>query len=226
MLLTKLNWRFHTEKEAQWTKVLRFKYCTRQRVNSRNESKLSSSTIWKGLKKSEAIFREGIKWILGHESNLNFWTDCWSDHGLIRSRIQGPLPQDSINLTIKDLTAPYGWNWSKLPFKLPTEIKADVQAVPVPFVVGSKDELTWEYSTKGDFELKSTYLLASNLREAESFPSSWIWKLQTLPKIQMFLWKCMHNSIGVKNSLASRGIPTDILYPICHDQTESISHAL
>lgn len=90
VLLAKLNWRFHAEKEAQWAKVLRFKYCTRQRVNSRNKSKLSSSPIWKGLKKGEAIFREGIKWIPGHESNLNFWFDCWFDHGPrgpIRSRI-------------------------------------------------------------------------------------------------------------------------------------------
>ena len=28
-LLAKLNWRFHTEKESQWAKVLRFKYCSR-----------------------------------------------------------------------------------------------------------------------------------------------------------------------------------------------------
>ena len=108
-LLAKLNWRLHTKKEAQWAKVLRFKYCTRQRVNSRNKPKLSSSPTWKGLKKGEAIFREGIKWVPWHESSLNFWSDYWSDRSPIKSRIQGPLPQDSANLTIKDLIAPFGW---------------------------------------------------------------------------------------------------------------------
>ena len=116
--------------------------------------------------------------------------------------------------------------WSKLPFELPFEIKADVQAVPVPIVARSKDKLAWKYSTKGEFELKSAYLLASNLMEAESFPGSWILKLQTLPRIQMFFWKCMHSSIGVKNWLASRGIPIDADCLLCYDQAESISHAL
>ena len=39
-LLAKLNKRFHIEKNAPWAKVLKFKYCTRQRINSRNEAKL------------------------------------------------------------------------------------------------------------------------------------------------------------------------------------------
>ena len=30
-LLAKLNWRFHTEKNAPWVKVLKFKYCNRDR---------------------------------------------------------------------------------------------------------------------------------------------------------------------------------------------------
>ena len=71
-LLAKLNWRFHIEEESQWAKVLRFKHGSRQWINSRNESKLPSSSTWKGLKKGEAIFKKGIKWVPGYESNLNF----------------------------------------------------------------------------------------------------------------------------------------------------------
>lgn len=71
-LLTKLNWRFHTEKNASWAKVLKYKYCTRQRINLRNEAKLPSSPIWKSLKKGKDVFKKGIKWTPSHESNLNF----------------------------------------------------------------------------------------------------------------------------------------------------------
>ena len=39
-LLAKLNWRFHTESNAMWAKVLKLKYGTRQRINARDESKL------------------------------------------------------------------------------------------------------------------------------------------------------------------------------------------
>ena len=36
----------------------------------------------------------------------------------------------------------------------------------------------------------------------------------------------MRNSNVVKECLAKRGIPLNTSYPLCHDQTESISHAL
>ena len=74
--------------------------------------------------------------------------------------------------------------------------------------------------------MKSAYLLATNQMEADSFSGSWIWKLQTLPRIQMFIWKCMHNSFGVKECLAKRGIPLDTSCPLCLEQPKSISHAL
>ena len=105
-LLAKLNWRFHTERNAPWAKVLKFKYCTRQRINSRNEAKLPMSPVWKGMKRSEEVFKKGVKWIPGHESCLNFWSDCWSNIGPIRPHIQGPLPQDSVNLQVKDVLSP------------------------------------------------------------------------------------------------------------------------
>ena len=39
--------------------------------------------------------------------------------------------------------------------------------------------------------------------------ANWIWKLDTLPKIKTFLWRCVHNSIGVKTCLARRGFGDD-----------------
>ena len=58
-LLAKLNWRFHTESNASWARVLKLKYCNRQRLNSRNENKLPSSRTWTSLKKGEVIFKKG-----------------------------------------------------------------------------------------------------------------------------------------------------------------------
>lgn len=50
--------------------------------------------------------------------------------------------------------------------------------------------------------------------------------LHTLPKIKMFIWKCMHNSIGVNDCFARRGITLDIDCPLCHRKVETIAHAL
>lgn len=167
-----------------------------------------------------------MKWIPGHESSLNFWLDYWLDIGPLRPILQGAILQESINLKIKDVISPYGWNWLVIPFDLPLNIKASIQAVPVPIAVRSCDKLAWKGSLKGDFSSKSAYLLATNPSEFESFSDSWIWKLHTLHKIQMFIEKCMHNSVGVRSCLAERGMPIPTNCPMCHTEPESISHAL
>ena len=53
-------WRFHTERESQWAKVLRLKYCTNQCLNSKNEASLPCSRTWRSMMKGEAIFKKGI----------------------------------------------------------------------------------------------------------------------------------------------------------------------
>ena len=50
-LLAKLNWRFHSEKDSLWARVLRNQYCTRRRTSLANSNKLPCSRVWKGMKK-------------------------------------------------------------------------------------------------------------------------------------------------------------------------------
>ncbi|XP_075636557.1 uncharacterized protein LOC142608762 [Castanea sativa] len=135
-LLAKLNWRFHTEMDAPWANVLKYKYCTRQRINSRNEARLPSSPIWKAIKKG------------------------------------GPLPQDSFNLKLKDVTSLGRWDWSKIPFNIPSEIRDEIQAIPIPLLARNNDKLAWKFSPKGCFDMRSAYLIANNLVEDVTFAGS------------------------------------------------------
>ena len=100
-------------------KVLRLKYCTHQRLNSRYEANLLYSRTWKSMKKGEDIFRKGIKWISRYESSLSFWHDSWSNMGILRNIIHGPLTIESSNLCIKDVVDLGGWNWDLLHIDLP-----------------------------------------------------------------------------------------------------------
>ena len=59
------------------------------------------------------------------------------------------------------------------------------------------DKLVWSGSPKGTFDLKSTYRIAMGDECIKPFSALWIWKVNTLPRIRTFLWKCAHNSIGV-----------------------------
>ena len=178
------------------------------------------------MKRGEATFKKGLKWIPSHKSNLDFWSDCWSNLDSIRALIQGPLPLESVNLKLKDVISLGRWDWSKIPFSLPLKIKDEIQATPIPIIARNNDKLAWKFSPKGSFDMGSAYLIASNLMDAESIAGSWIWKLQILPRIQMFIWRCMHNSVVVKEVVAKKGILIDTSYPMCHFVSDSLSHAL
>ena len=82
-------------------------------------------------------------------------------------------------------------------------------------------------STHGGFELKSAYQIAIGSEEGASpFSGQWVWKANILPRIQTFVWMCLHSSIGVKECLTKRGVPVDPTCPLCLCEFESIIHAL
>ena len=55
---------------------------------------------------------------------------------------------------------------------------------------------------------------------------SWVWKVDGPPKIQFFLWLCLHNSIPTCEVLGSRGLNLSPTFPICTKGNESIEHML
>ena len=70
-----------------------------------------------------------------------------------------------------------------------------------------EDQLSWILSINGEFESRNAYLLAvGEDLSANDFHGKWAWKIKTLPKIQIFLWKCLYNSLPIKSILTHRGI--------------------
>ena len=119
--------------------------------------------------------------------------------------IQGPLTRGADQWKVYELLLDFSWDWGQIPFELPFKIKSLIQAILIPIMSRGQDRLAWSSNPKGTFDLKSAYSLATAEEASHPFSSSWIWKLDTLPKIRTFLWRCQHNSIGVKSCLARRG---------------------
>lgn len=127
---------------------------------------------------------------------------------------------------MKDIADLGGWKWELVPFALPQDLKLEIQAIPYALAANSMDRIMWRDSPRGDFNMKSAYRLVAGLDPNPIYSGNWIWKLQSLPKIQFFLWKCSHNSIGVNECLAARGVNVDPSCPLCKKEPESILHAL
>ena len=203
-LLAKLNWRLHSKQDALWTQVLKRKYCSSRRINSPNPNKLPYSQVWKGIKKGTTTFLKRARWSVGKDSNLNFWSDSWSEFGPLRSFIRGHIDPDTERLRVKDILVDGSWDWTNITMELPTNLKMKIQATPSAMFAPTEDKLSWSPNPRGVFDLKSAYCLAMD-NEPCQFDGEWIWKAKVLPKINFFVWKCMHNSVGVKSCLVERG---------------------
>ena len=118
------------------------------------------------------------------------------------------------------------WNWDNISFDLPLSIKLEVQTTPFAIAIRREDRLAWKTNSHGKFDLSSAYKLATPNDEDQVFRGHWIWKERINPRIQFFLWKCFHNSIGVNVCLNARGINLDPLCPRCKKEPETIIHML
>lgn len=105
-------------------------------------------------------------------------------------------------------------------------MKLDIQATFFALASKGGDRLVWAASSHGNFDLKSAYKLSKTKKDHQEFLGGWIWKVNIIPKIQYFIWKCFHNSIGVKECLVKKGVLQDPICPICNCAHESILHAL
>ena len=192
-LLAKLNWRFHTEKDALWSQVLRQKYCNNKRVNASNVNRLPCSSIWRAMKKGMDTFNKGVMWTIGRDSTLNFWLDSWMAKGPLRHLIQGQLTREATQLTVKDVLTNAGWQWGQTPFDLPSELKSLIQATPVSAVSRGSDKLAWASNLRGSFDLKSAYTISIGDDNSPRIKLGWVWKIEHK---FTFSWQHFHFIMG------------------------------
>ncbi|KAK9992498.1 hypothetical protein SO802_027483 [Lithocarpus litseifolius] len=172
-------------------------------------------------------FAKGICWGIGNGSRKSVWIDNWIKGQSLRDLIEGPLTRNDMKLTIADIRDNHEWNWENLSFVLPPIIKDKIRAVPCQEFGDEKEVILWKHTKDGEFTVNSAYLqIIGGVGDGHTFGGSWIWKVDTYPKIVSFLWLCLHNSIPVREILAARGINCSKVCPICKEQDESIGHLL
>ena len=100
-------------------------------------------------------------------------------------------------------------------------------ATPISQFADVSDKLSWASSPSGKFDTKNAYSIAyNNSLFQNKFYGNWIWKVDTLPKVQMFTWKCYLGCMLVKDVLYKRGIEIDTICGGCGERHETILHVL
>ena len=97
--------------------------------------------------------------------------------------------------------------------------------VPIP-LTNMEDSFCWGFSSSGDFTTKSaTWRAHENItHDQESWKFNWIWKLNVMPNIRIFLWQLCHNTLPTRANLLRKGIYVDPVCPACLSEIEDIDH--
>ena len=126
------------------------------------------------------------------------WLDFWLPFGRLREFIVGPLNRGEDELSVRQcFDENHIWKPSSISLELPDNMLNAIKATPFSFSSQTNDCLMWAYSKDGLFSLQAAYLIAKGLNPLSlvTQPFIWVWKSETLPKIQFLLWLCLHDSL-------------------------------
>ena len=168
-----------------------------------------------------------MRWKVGNGRSIQFWTDAWC----AEDNLVDLLKLEITNLMEADIkvsefiTSEKQWDTNKLRRYVPNDIVQRIRGIPIPYT-NVEDSFCWGYTGSGDFSTKSaTWRAHENIRrDHPTWPYSWIWKLDVMPKVKIFMWQLCHKALPSRGTLFCRGIPLDPLCPACNTALEDTDH--
>ena len=179
------------------------------------------------MKQGSKVFAQGTKWMMGSHGRLNFWFDKWLSEGNVRSLIEGPLKTKEDQVLVMDLRMGGNGDFTNCSMEFLESIMMILKAVPFPTSHSCTDKIVWATSPSGSFEPKSADEIATGTPNwFPDFEGKRIWRLDSLPKVKAFIWKCYLHSIPTKEVLLGRRLANDAQCQMCNNGRESIMHIL
>ena len=202
-ILAKLCWRLAHGEGKLWANMLLAKYLCPSRLTEEGR-KLPCSRIWASCKKGGPIYVKGLRWTIRNGDSVNMWMDFWLPNGRLGELIVGPLNRGVEELTIRQcFDENHGWKPSSISFVLPASVHSTIKATPFSYISQANDSLMRAYSKNGSFSIQAAYLIAKGLNplNLETLSFKWVWKSETLPKIQFLIWLCLHDNLPTAHVL-------------------------
>ena len=179
------------------------------------------SYAWCSLLYGRELLMKGLRHKVGNGRQTRVWLDKW-----IADLVEGlraPWIKNAtfdVNLRASALIdlSTRKWNEGALnEVFVPSDIEYLLRNQPV---VSKEDFKVWNLTRSGQFFMKSAYQLAFSEKtkviqpEAFNQPSvnslkEKVWKVPTLPKIRVFVWKVLNGALPVADLLESRGMKVD-----------------
>ncbi|XP_026416477.1 uncharacterized protein LOC113311902 [Papaver somniferum] len=181
---------------------------------------------------SRTELRKGCLWLVGNGQNINIFTDPWIP------TIQGATPLRPDNgsqgfTKVSELIDNNTEQWNVQALQQLDDPYISNQILRIVPNSTADDKLVWKFTDHGNFTPQSFQKMYKNQQGESSticestFPWKRLWDVKRVaPKIKMFVWRVLHNGLGVSKRIGKyiTGVSTTCI--ICMKEEESVDHLL
>lgn len=192
------------------------------------------SYAWRSILFGRELLVKGLVKSIGNGNLTSVWVEKWILDGVPRRPVNRQYNIDVNSKVAELLGGEDTWNMDMLTELFPLNEVARIRLLTAGDV---EDWYIWAYSRNGAYTVKSGYGVIVQTNTEQEGPVSvierhcnvlktCIWKIPTLPKIRMFLWRALSGALAVADCLVTRGILLDTTCKLCRGNSESINHVL
>ncbi|GLT28349.1 hypothetical protein SLA2020_032890 [Shorea laevis] len=231
-MITKLGWQLISTLSKPWCKALLAKYLKNGSLMHCSITQTASAT-WKSILKCRSILQLGLRWRVGDGQQIKFWQDIWVGDKPLHEEALSPVLSASMDILVSHAITSAGeageWNEVLLGHLLPRNVMERILAIPIPMFAQQPNSAYWTSSQAGLFSVKSAFYLLQkqhvNLTQQEE-RWKWVWKLQCLEKIKLFVWLLQRNRVLTNSVRFERHFATTPVCPRCEQEPETPLHLL
>ncbi|KAK9038032.1 hypothetical protein V6N11_022925 [Hibiscus sabdariffa] len=225
--ILKIGFSLITATNSLWIRFLREKYKLAELLPL-SIQRTSCTPLWRALSKHWDTLRLGVAWSLGSGSSIHPLTDVWIPSiGPLHSHLQPEALLSPIDSFFELLDSSGNWDRDKLCAIFHPDVIPHILGVKCPEPTDIPDQITWRWTPKGNFEVRSAY---SNLASDSWDPNHALWKhiwQMTVPqRLRVFLWVVSRRKLMTNLEHCNRHISSSSLCPLCSGADESILHVL
>jgi exonuclease III len=234
-LLGKWLWRYATEREALWYKVIKEKYeeqdggwCSKEVCGTFGVG------LWKHIRRGWDMFARNVRFEVGLGSKILFWHDTWCGNQPLKHAY--PSLYRIARYKEAWVNDNFGWRngvveWNVIFIRSIQDWEMDMISTFFEMLYsckisqGNADRLYWSPSKKGVFEVKSFYKILSNTAIG-MFPWKSIWRSKVPSRVAFFGWNAVLGKILTHDNLRKRSIVIVEWCCMCKKNGESVDHLL
>ncbi|GJU96091.1 RNA-directed DNA polymerase, eukaryota, reverse transcriptase zinc-binding domain protein [Tanacetum coccineum] len=233
-LMCKWVWRFTTQKNLLWTRVIKAIHGE----DGKNGSgfKVGYKSIWRSiLQEVETLKIKGIhlnnfmQKKLGNGADTYFWEDLWHGDMVLKQRyprLYALEVKKTVDVASKLSQENLTWSFRRAPRSgVEQDQLTDLTTYVEGVVLGvTPDRWYWTLDGSGEFSVASARKVIDDNRFPEvSTQTRWI---KAVPiKVNIHAWKVRMDCLPTRLNISRRGIDIpSILCPVCGSVTESSSH--